>query len=409
MTTTNAKKLEKVTVVAPLKIEMAAMSKAAAALNLPPVEDRQPDLQYLTAIFVSSGMNKNGAVFMGSELVKARKSIANKAVDIEHAEQSIIGQITNSAYLTRDGNAMDAETASTGMTTSALDGTDMDIAVSCIIHKARFPEIAQEIIDGNWMVSMEAFFRDYDVKVGELIIPREQAAALGYEDMIGKVVRVKDGDKELGYHLVGRVLRDITFAGVGIVKNPANERSVILEAAALNEFVNSHKENASIVNLADISVIENIKPGYATSNAEIAESVRKAVREEMAGLRYNDMRPGTCVHFKKEVVDLPLYTMDEPATDLSQYPLFSPPGGVDSNPPGAAIVQENYCNLFGLPCTARPGDATMPSCWRNVFAETVNNVVLESDFEEIVRNIRSTGNDLVKLQTIIDNARKFRQ
>ncbi len=410
---TTEKDSNKITVVAPFKFEKASV-ETAQALSLPPENERQMDLQYLTCIFVSSGMNKNGAVFLGSELCKARGTIAYKAVDIEHDERAIIGQIMGSAYMHRDGTILDPSGLLETSSLNDLDMMDMDIAASCIIHKARFPEIADEINRGEWMVSMEAYYRDYDVKVGDLIIPREQATILGYDKLIGTVVRVKDGGKELGYHLVGRVLRDITFSGVGIVKNPANERSIIMEAAAVRDFCNLNKEHASIVNLADIAIVDP-NSGHAVANTDITEIVRNVIREELAlalpkeqsGLMPGDLRPGTCVHFKKEVVTLPAPVMDEPATDLSQYPLFSPPGGVDSNPPGTTIAKENHCNLFDLACSSRPGDATAPTCWRNVFATTVKDEL--SNYEEIVRSIRSKSGNLVKLQNLIDEARKFKQ
>lgn len=412
LATTNDNK-NKITVVAPFKFEKASLSAIASALSLPPEDERQPDLQYLTCVFVSSGMNKNGAVFLGSELCKARGTIAYKAVDIEHDERAVIGQIMGSAYMGRDGKVHNPSELLEKSSVNELDMMDMDIAASCIIHKARFPEIAAEILNGEWMVSMEAYYRDYDVKVGDLIIPREQATQLGYDKLVGTVVRVKDGSKELGYHLVGRVLRDITFSGVGIVKNPANERSIIMEAAAVKDFVESNKEHASIVNIADISTISVVGN---SGDPDIAEVVRAVVREELAkvyvakegaGLVPGALRPGTCVHFKKEVVQLPAPEMGEPATDLSQYPLFSPPGGVDSNPPGAQVVKEHHCNLFDIECSSRPGDATAPECWRNVFASTIKDEL--SNHEEAVRVIRSADESLVRLQAVIDEARKFKQ
>jgi hypothetical protein len=209
--------MHKIEVTAPLHTEAAALAEVADILSLPEEKDRQPDLQYLTAIFVSSGMNKNGAVFLGSELMKARETINNKAVDLEHDERSIIGQITGRAFLNRDRTPINIEKTAK-MTSKQLDELEIDVGITAIVHKARFPELAQEIMEGQWMVSMEAYYRDFDVKVGDMIIPREKAEELGFDKMIGSVVQLKDGEKEMGFHLVGRVLRDILFAGAGLVK-----------------------------------------------------------------------------------------------------------------------------------------------------------------------------------------------
>ena len=402
-------KNNKVYVSAPIHTEVAALSAVGEILKLPPAEERQPDLQYLTAIFVSTGTNKNGAVFLGSELIKARGTVDNKGFDIDHEEQSLIGQITGSAFLNRDGSAFSAETAASNMSTPDMDGLDLDIGISAIVHRARFPEIAQEISDGKWMVSMECFYRDFDIKVGDMIIPRDQAKVLGYDELVGQVVRLKSGGAELGFYLVGRVLRDIHFSGVGIVENPANERSVIMETAALNEYVAAHKENAVELNIQEVGGIDTIEINTPISQPdsmseedrakELEKIVRDVVRDELSSNKEvaeyprNYVLPGTCVNYRRYVMNVPgadSDTLPEPENDLTQYPLSHVPGGPDSYPPGTEVAREHYCNLFDLDCSARPGDATDPSCWRNVFARTVReeitsfeDILFEKKFEQI--------------------------
>ena len=61
----------------------ARRERASAIIDLPQGKDKQPDLQYFSAIFVSSGENLNHAYFMPSELVKAEGTIVNKALDIK--------------------------------------------------------------------------------------------------------------------------------------------------------------------------------------------------------------------------------------------------------------------------------------------------------------------------------------
>lgn len=398
------------------------MASVAEALSLPDEASRQPDLQYLTAIFVSSGMNKNGAVFLGSELVKARDTISDKAVDIEHDERSVIGQITGNAFLKRDRTLIDAETAASTMSPEELDELEMDIGITAIIHKSRFPEIAQEIEEGQWMVSMEAYYRDYDIKVGDKIIPKEEAEKMGFDKLVGSVVHLKDGDKELGFHLVGRVLRDILFAGVGVVKNPANPRSIIMEAAAINEYAAEEGKNNDdmvVVDLATMTVLSEVSSTEGHDPVEtykgfirtvVQEAVEAALdnrsnkeKEQAQDLQHKN--PGTCVSFDRYIYAYPDPTIDEPATDLTQIPLLNPSGPGEARP-GAEIVAENWCNLFDLECSARPGDATLPQCWRNVFARTTKEEV--DTHEEVLRR-RRIQEGLVSLQAVIDNARKFKQ
>jgi hypothetical protein len=412
--------MHKIEVMAPLHTEATTLAKIADVLSLPEESLRQPDLQYLTAIFVSSGINKNGAVFLGSELVKARNTISNKAVDLEHDEQHVIGQITASAFLNRDRTMFDAETASIEMTTDQLDEVDMDIGITAIIHRKRFPEIATEVQEGKWMVSMEAFYRDYDIKVGDMIIPREKAEQLGFDRLVGSVVHLKDGDKEMGFHLVGRVLRDILFAGVGLVQNPANPRSVIMEAAALNEFVKEEatKKVIKIINIADIDVLEtSIEQSSATvvDTEALGKLIKVAIQEafnaervgkEKSAQPLNDISPGTCLSYKRYIYQQSTPPIDEPAEDLTQIPLYNPPGPAGVEGPGATIIREHYCNLFDLDCSARPGNATMPECWRNVFARTMREEITN---HEQVLQMKRVSVGLVGLQTLIDDAKKFVQ
>jgi hypothetical protein len=424
--------MHKVKVTAPLHTEAAALASVADILSLPDEASRQPDLQYLTAIFVSSGMNKNGAVFLGSELVKARNSIDSKAVDIEHEEQSIIGQITGNAFLKRDRTMIDVESAATEMSVEELDELEMDIGITAIIHKSRFPEIAKEIEAGQWMVSMEAFYRDYDIKVGDKIIPREKAEELGYDKMVGTVVQVRDGNKEMGFHLVGRVLRDILFAGVGIVQNPANPRSVIMEAAAINEYVEeeSKEGNSKVIDLAGLEGVTTETASREDNDERIREVVRdfvlKVIDETMAArienvppksseeddaeekeeahITDNRSLPGTCVSYARYVYTYPQDMLEDPETDLSQYPKYSQPGLHDSEAPGAEVSREHYCKLFDADCTARPGDATDPNCLRHVFSRTVEEEI--ASHSEAAR-MRKIQDDVVKLQDLVASAKKF--
>lgn len=215
----------------------------AKQLDLP--ENDQRDLLFMSAILVSTGTNKNGATFLGSELIKARNSITQKALDIEHEEEKIIGHITSSVYMDQAGEVLNDEGMFEVLTnkeeeicskaTVEYDNMDMDIGVVCIVYKDRFPEIAEEIEEGKWKVSMECYYEDYDIKIGDLIIPKESLASYdNIEDKVNKDLKLVLAGKTMGTSRVSRVLRNIRFCGVGIVENPANERSIIIESAANN-------------------------------------------------------------------------------------------------------------------------------------------------------------------------------
>jgi hypothetical protein len=219
----------------------------ATKLSLP--ENDQKDLLFMSAILVSTGTNKNMATFLGSELILAKDTINLKALDLEHKEDKIIGHIYSSMYFDHSGDILDVEDMHSKLQDayknkeksddytkmiSSLDSSEIDVGIVAVIYRDRFPEIAEEVADGQWKVSMECYYSNFDVKIGNKIIKKEELGT----NLIGKSnqsilnhLNLVVGGQALGTHMVSRVLRNIKFCGCGIVKNPANDRSIILEAA----------------------------------------------------------------------------------------------------------------------------------------------------------------------------------
>ena len=311
--------------------------EVASVINLPDGADKQPDLSYFSSIFVSSGENLNHAFFLGSELVDAKDSIVSKALDIEHDEKKIIGHIYSSEFTDLDGNKLNIEElASTE--TATLDTQDMHIQIGSIVYKNRFQEIAKKIQKKKYCVSMECYYSDFDIKVGDVIIPKEDANALGIEisdnSIFGKKAKVMKAGKEIAEGTIARVLRGICFSGCGIVKNPANPSSVILETAK------SEKDSSDIV--FDLDLINlNTTVGeekIIASEKEIINVTSKVIvdTKEEAELVFNDTT-GICVSYKKRLEDK------------------------DGN-----LIGENWCTSFEQKCTATfVGDSTDQECLRN--------------------------------------------
>lgn len=225
--------------------------KASEVIELPEESQKQPDLLYFSAVLVSSGENLNHAYFLGSELVAAEGTIVNKALDVEHEEQEIIGHIYERAYMDKDGSKLEL-TELASKETASLDSTDMHIAIAGIIYKNRFPNLAKEVADGSWSkVSMECYYQNYDVKIGDLIISKNEAESLGLasegSSVLGRLAKVVKKGKEIASGKVTRVLRHISFSGCGIVKNPANPASVIMETAKEREEAADMNSNEVIV------------------------------------------------------------------------------------------------------------------------------------------------------------------
>ena len=238
---------------------------AAKKISIP--VEKQRDLLYMLATYVSSGTNMNGVTFLSEELLRAHNTIVHKAVDIEHNEENVIGHIYDCMYVYRDGTPFDPSDLlkdfADKLTTA--NKIPMDIVMAGVIYKMRFPEIAKEINEGLWKVSMEAYYEDYDVKIGEVIMDKQQASLFGYtDDLLGKMVKVKSAGTDYGPSMVSRVLRGITFSGVGITKNPANPESLVMETASVKDASTEDRiieipNNMKYFDLGTSSVNEKVK------------------------------------------------------------------------------------------------------------------------------------------------------
>jgi len=345
-----------------LEEETEDLKKAfAAIIELPRNEDKQPDLQYFSAIFISAGTNLNGAHFLPSELVKAENTIVSKALDVEHKEEEIVGHIYDRVFIDDDNKKLNMEELANKEDASLdSENNDMHVVIAGVVYKSRFPNLAKEISAGEWKVSMECYFSNYDVKIGDLILTQREAEVMGlaFDDtLFGKLAKVVKKGKEIATGTLERVLRGIVFSGCGVVKNPANPPSVILETAS-EKSSNTSKE----VIVLDYDLLE--KANKLTSNrVEDDNSVitDPSTETEEADLQYNDT-VGICVSYKRRVV-------------------AQEPEGPDTE-----VVNTDWCTLYDKGCTSFSRDTTDPDCLRNqareaatTYAKTLINKREKSD------------------------------
>jgi len=326
----------------------ARKKEAASVIELPKDGEKQIDLQYFSAVFVSSGANLNHAYFLPSELVKAEHTIVNKAMDIEHKESEIVGHIYDRAFVGRDGKKIELEELAS-MESASLDEQELHIVIAGIVYKNRFPDLAKEVADGKWCVSMETYFGDYDIKIGDLIVNRKEAEVLGLaadDSIFGKLAKVIKKKVEIATGKIDRVLRGISFSGCGFVKHPANPPSVVLETASDKGRKTDMNAKPIILNYDLLEEEEN----NVTSNN------REASNLEEAELQYNDT-VGICISYKKEVYDNTF--KDE----------------------SSKVVHTDWCALYERGCTSFSRDTTDPDCLRNQIqsaaASCVENYVKE--------------------------------
>ena len=346
--------------------------KASKCIELPPEGKKQPDLLYFSAIFVSSGKNLNNAYFLGSELVAAEGTIVNKALDVEHSEEDIIGHLYERVYINKKGEKLDLVELSSRETAS-LDEQDMHIAIAGIIYKNRFPNIAKEVADNKFKVSMECYYQNYDIKIGDLILSAQEAEALGLaatsNDILGKVAKVIKKGKEVATGTIVRVLRGICFSGCGIVENPANPPSVILETAK-NKSGDKIEEPSGIIVLNYDELEEN--------NNVTSESVEASVQEQARDGALDDS-VGICVNYKHRLEDK------------------------NNN-----VTENNWCSAYNASCTSFSRDTTDPNCLRNqnirslakaAFKELSSKRAKQDKRKELLEGLKAALREAVKTQS----------
>jgi len=239
---------------------------------------KQIDLYYIKSILVSTGWNKNDDVFDSAVTWAARKTPEDKQFNFMHNENDIIGHITGSYVVDRDGATVaDVETYT----------SDFDIVTEAVLYNSwtnqenrdRMNQLIAEIEEGKWFVSMECLFSGFDYAIMDesgstTLLPRSEASAF-----LTKHLRAYGGTGQYEGRKIGRYLKDISFSGKGLVSKPANPRSVILDASRASSdntitFKFNHSEGDT---MTDNTVLEQ---NVTDLRAELA-----SLKEENATLR----------------------------------------------------------------------------------------------------------------------------
>lgn len=253
----------------------------------------QVDLYYIESVLVSTGWNKNDDVFLAQETWAARNTPEDKQFNFMHDENDIIGHITGSYVLTKDGKSV------------ADDATmpdEFDIITQAVLYNSwsaednreRMQQIIAEIEQGKWFVSMECLFAGFDYA---LIDDRGAAKVLARNDesaFLTKHLRSYGGTGEYEGYKVGRALKNIAFSGKGLVSKPANPRSIILTSnASANVKFNLEECNSRLsigdINMSDTTLLEkqlaDVQSQLAEARAEnqaIKAKIEEAKDKEFA-------------------------------------------------------------------------------------------------------------------------------
>lgn len=248
-------------------------------------------LHYLKSIMVSTGANKNDDVFLPAELWKARHSPEDKPFNYEHDQDDVIGHITANVCVLDDGELVPDDTDINDIP------DEFHILATSVLYKEwkteekqkRMDKILVDIKEGKRSVSMECILTGFDyllvenegsVKAIASIVPRKKATAY-----LTKHLRIYGGTGLYEGKKVKRVLRDITFSGKGLVTNPANPKSVILNTVASVDSVynltNENKESSMAENLLEKENVE-LKAEVASLKTALRDNDQKSLKDTVA-------------------------------------------------------------------------------------------------------------------------------
>jgi len=187
-------------------------------------------LYRFNAVLASTGWNLNDDVFVPNELWAARHTPVDKMVNMHHDHNQIVGHMTSTFPALFDGTTIADETDEKEIP------SEFDIIVQAVLYKkTRNPEtneaistLIKEIENGDWCVSMECRFDNFHY----MVIGKDNERGIIYRNestaFLTKHLRAFGGDGEFQGYKLGRVLANYSFSGKGLVKKPANKRSIIL-------------------------------------------------------------------------------------------------------------------------------------------------------------------------------------
>ena len=232
----------------------------------------QADLHYIEAVLVSTGWNKNDDVFTAQSTWDARSTPEDKQFNFMHDENDIIGHITGSYVLNKDGVRVDAG--------EEESPEDFDIITQAVLYnswmdpenKGRMEQIIAEIDENKWFVSMECLFAGFDYALinpegKKQVVTRDETSAF-----LTKHLRAYGGNGEYEGHKLGRALTNISFSGKGLVSKPANPRSIILNSKSVGTF--NVSDNDSNLFIGDLHMSDNmlLEKQLEDAQSELAEA-----------------------------------------------------------------------------------------------------------------------------------------
>ncbi len=241
----------------------------------------QIDLYYIESVLVSTGWNKNDDVFLTDATWQARNTPEDKQFNYMHNEDDIIGHITGSYVLTKDGKSL-------GDDEDIDRPEEFDVITQAVLYdswtgeenRERMAKIIAEVEEGKWYVSMECLFTGFnyaliDDKGAAKILERDEASAF-----LTKHLRAYGGTGKYEGYKIGRALSNISFSGIGLVSKPANPRSVILSGKSAAQ-INVNETDKFSIGDFDMSDVLTTQLAELKAQLETAKAENEAIKAKI--------------------------------------------------------------------------------------------------------------------------------
>lgn len=296
-------------------------------------------LYKLYSILVSVGWNLNDDIFLREEIWKARHSPQDKPFNLEHNPRQIIGHITKSCVVDEDYKLLDDNISFDDLPEK------FHILTAAVLYRHKpsldkdltkeTEELISSIANGDWFVSMEVTFPDFDYGLSyangtQTIIERNKETCF-----LSKYLKVYNGVGSYNNAKIGRVLKNISFSGKGLVKIPGNPESYIFTDTEKFVGVSNRRKEMTVESKGEHLALDVVsREEYATAQKEISdlrnrleaakeENVKKKIEEVQASASKKDEEISSLktelenVKASKKDLESSLAKLNESVTDLT--------------------------------------------------------------------------------------------
>jgi uncharacterized coiled-coil protein SlyX len=259
------------------EIQVSSKARAIAERAAAQANDSE-ELYRMLSVLVSVGWNLNDEVFLKDRMWAARNTPEDKRFDYRHKDQDILGHIVGNYVVDNAGNVIPDDTKEEDLpdefhivaeTVIYKDWKDEDQQkrVDTIIAEIETALASEDGKDTKWYVSMECNFYGFDYAIKDRnnkvsIVERTQATAV-----LTKYLRAYGGNGYINDYQIGRVPKNISYSGLGLVENPGNPQSIIF-----NGVLSFREEQTSQVQeIMEIAMANDNSKDTTAADALIAE------------------------------------------------------------------------------------------------------------------------------------------